>query len=397
MSPGAATGSSWWTPQDRRLALDNVESLTDFTWRVRQALNAQGFPEVDHVELFGPSPNAGADCRNFVLCPGKAYDRSPCGTGTSAKLACLAADGTLAEGESWIQESVIGSSFSASFRWLDRSTGKIAPTHQRPGSCDRGEHAAARRVRSILLGNPMNEPLLRTMSGQITTRIRDKILAGEYSPGSPLLQDSIAAEFGVSKIPVREALVRLRAEGLIDIEAHRGFRVRPLLAAEVDEVFRLRLALEPAAVSDGARVAKAKDHIAAREALRSLNDALAAKTMSDIGNLNSAFHLALIVPHQQPVTCEVLSRLHTLSQRYVRMHLLPVGRVRRATREHNALYEAWAEGDARQARQLTDAAHRRNPRRTGAVPRARLTARQRTRAGSPATRFSRICMGPSSH
>ena len=76
----------------------------------------------------------------------------------------------------------------------------------------------------------------------------------------------------MSKIPVREALVRLRAEGLIDIEAHRGFRVRPLLAAEVDEVFRLRLALEPVAVSEGARLAKAKDHIAAREALRALND-----------------------------------------------------------------------------------------------------------------------------
>jgi DNA-binding GntR family transcriptional regulator len=199
----------------------------------------------------------------------------------------------------------------------------------------------------------MNEPLLRTMSGQIATRIRNKILAGDYSPGSPLLQDSIAAEFGVSKIPVREALVRLRAEGLIDIEAHRGFRVRPLTVAEVDEVFRLRLALEPAAVGEGAKLAKSKDHAAASEALRSLNDALAAKTLSDIGNLNSAFHIALVVPHRQPVTGEILSRLHTLSQRYVRMHLMPVGRVRRATREHNALYEGWAEGDARAARQLT--------------------------------------------
>ncbi len=158
----------------------------------------------------------------------------------------------------------------------------------------------------------------------------------------------------MSKIPVREALVRLRAEGLIDIEAHRGFRVRPLLAAEVDEVFRLRLALEPVAVSEGARLAKAKDHIAAREALRALKHGAGRQAaLSDIGNLNSAFHLALIVPHRQPVTSEILSRLHTLSQRYVRMHLMPVGRVRRATREHNALYEAWARGDAREARQLT--------------------------------------------
>ena len=126
-----AWGGNWFFLVDargRRISLQDVESLTDFAWRVRQALNAQGYPEVDHVELFGPSPNEGPDCRNFVLCPGKAYDRSPCGTGTSAKLACLAADGALAEGEPWIQESVIGSTFSASFRWLDRPAGKISPT-----------------------------------------------------------------------------------------------------------------------------------------------------------------------------------------------------------------------------------------------------------------------------
>ena len=69
--------------------------------------------------------NVGA--RNFVLCPGKAYDRSPCGTGTSAKLACLAADGKLAEGASWVQESVLGSTFSASYKWLDRASGKVIP------------------------------------------------------------------------------------------------------------------------------------------------------------------------------------------------------------------------------------------------------------------------------
>ena len=95
---------------------------------MRQALNSQGFPDVDHVELFGPAAASGANTRNFVLCPGKAYDRSPCGTGTSAKLACLAADGSLAEGEAWIQESIIGSTFSGTFRWLDRATGRVEPT-----------------------------------------------------------------------------------------------------------------------------------------------------------------------------------------------------------------------------------------------------------------------------
>ncbi|MFM8878953.1 MAG: proline racemase family protein [Verrucomicrobiota bacterium] len=108
------------------LSLREVETLTDVAWRIRQAVNAQGFPEVDHVELFGP-PGSGGHSRNFVLCPGKAYDRSPCGTGTSAKLACLAADGKLDEGRCWIQEGILGSAFQAEFRWEDRARGRILP------------------------------------------------------------------------------------------------------------------------------------------------------------------------------------------------------------------------------------------------------------------------------
>lgn len=111
-----------------KLELTCVEELTDVSWRIRQAVNAQGYPEVDHVELFGPPATPGAHSRNFVLCPGKAYDRSPCGTGTSAKLACLAADGKLAEGDAWVQESILGSRFIGSFRWLDQAAGVVAPT-----------------------------------------------------------------------------------------------------------------------------------------------------------------------------------------------------------------------------------------------------------------------------
>jgi 4-hydroxyproline epimerase len=106
------------------LCLGNVEALTDRCWRIRQTLNAAGLAGVDHIELFGPPTVAGAHSRNFVLCPGKAYDRSPCGTGTSAKLACLAADGKLAEGETWIQEGILGSTFSGTFR---REGEKIRP------------------------------------------------------------------------------------------------------------------------------------------------------------------------------------------------------------------------------------------------------------------------------
>jgi 4-hydroxyproline epimerase len=126
-----AWGGNWFflvSEHGQVIDLPHVEALTDFSWRVREALNAQGHPLVDHVELFAPSALAGAQSRNFVLCPGKAYDRSPCGTGTSAKLACLAADGKLAEGHPWVQESLIGSTFEASFRWHDRNRGEVVPT-----------------------------------------------------------------------------------------------------------------------------------------------------------------------------------------------------------------------------------------------------------------------------
>ena len=116
-----AWGGNWFfliAEHGQRIAGDNLETLTDYTWAVRQALQAQGIRgedggEVDHIELF--ADDAQADSRNFVLCPGKAYDRSPCGTGTSAKLACLAADGKLQPGEIWCQASVIGSQFTASY------------------------------------------------------------------------------------------------------------------------------------------------------------------------------------------------------------------------------------------------------------------------------------------
>jgi 4-hydroxyproline epimerase len=114
-----AWGGNWFFlvhETDESIELSNVERLTDVAWRIRQALAGSGVTgddgaEIDHVELFGPPSVAGAHSRNFVLCPGKAYDRSPCGTGTSAKLACLAADGKLAPGVVYRQESVIGSVF----------------------------------------------------------------------------------------------------------------------------------------------------------------------------------------------------------------------------------------------------------------------------------------------
>ncbi len=140
-----AWGGNWFfltELPDERLAADNVDRLTDVARRIKQALAAQGLTgehgaEIDHIELFTHPADAGldhgagqapaADGRNFVLCPGDAWDRSPCGTGTSAKLACLAAEGRLAAGERWVQESVIGSRFTG---WYERVGDAIVPTIQ---------------------------------------------------------------------------------------------------------------------------------------------------------------------------------------------------------------------------------------------------------------------------
>jgi 4-hydroxyproline epimerase len=128
-----AWGGNWFflvADHGQELSLRNIEKLTDFSWRLRQALVRQGVTgangaEIDHIELFADSSTPGVDSRNFVLCPGKAYDRSPCGTGTSAKLACLFADGKLKEGEVWRQESIVGSVFRGSIR---RQGDALVPT-----------------------------------------------------------------------------------------------------------------------------------------------------------------------------------------------------------------------------------------------------------------------------
>ena len=118
-----AWGGNWFflvNDHGQELRLANLDRLLDFAGKIRRGLERAGISgvdggEIDHVELFGPASSARADGRNFVLCPGHAYDRSPCGTGTSAKLACLAADGKLAPGEVYRQESVIGSVFHGSY------------------------------------------------------------------------------------------------------------------------------------------------------------------------------------------------------------------------------------------------------------------------------------------
>jgi 4-hydroxyproline epimerase len=132
-----AWGGNWFflvSEHGQELEPGNVERLTEFTWRIRHALERHGITganggHIDHIELFGPARDPSAHGRNFVLCPGGAYDRSPCGTGTSAKLACLFADGKLREGEVWRQEGILGSVFDGSVRVVD---GRLVPRVRGP-------------------------------------------------------------------------------------------------------------------------------------------------------------------------------------------------------------------------------------------------------------------------
>jgi DNA-binding GntR family transcriptional regulator len=179
------------------------------------------------------------------------------------------------------------------------------------------------------------------VSAALADTLRERILSGAAAPDLPLRQDAIAAELGVSKIPLREAMARLEREGLVRAEPNRGWFVRPLDAAEAREVFALRLKLEPELAALGSARADEAERAAARAAFSSLERA----ADRDRGAANRAFHLALVRPADRPVGFDIVERLHVLADRYVRKHLEPHGRDERADAEHRALLDAWLARD----------------------------------------------------
>ena len=194
----------------------------------------------------------------------------------------------------------------------------------------------------------------RSLGDQIVELVRDRIIAGTLPSDAAIRQDALAAELGVSKIPLREAFARLEQDGLVVSEANRGYFVRPLSADEAYDVFDLRLKIEPDAVAFACGQATAADHATARLALDRLNDATAALALSNgrVGALNRAFHVALIRPTGRLVTLQMVERLQVIAERYVAKHLEPRGRHDRAIAEHNALYQAWAAGRIDDARRI---------------------------------------------
>lgn len=186
--------------------------------------------------------------------------------------------------------------------------------------------------------------IIGNLSDYLIDRVREHILSGRVASNEPIRQDAFAAELGVSKIPLREALARLEQEGLLTYRANRGFIVRGLHREEAVEVYALRAQLEPDMMALAATRASDAERAIAIEALARLEE-VTQSGREDVGILHRAFHMALLIPSGKPLSVTILQRLQVVSQRYVSKHLESGVRSKRATCEHRNILEAWLARD----------------------------------------------------
>lgn len=186
--------------------------------------------------------------------------------------------------------------------------------------------------------------VVRTLSERVFEIVREQIVSGRLGTDTPIRQDALAAELGVSKIPLREALARLEQEGLLTSQANRGFFVQPMSAAQAEEIYALRLAIEPDAAAFAALHADEPARAAALAAFEELDHA-AGTDLPAVAVCNRNFHVALVRPGAKLLTTQMVERLSILAERYVIAHLEPAGRESRAHREHRALIDAFLARD----------------------------------------------------
>jgi DNA-binding GntR family transcriptional regulator len=185
---------------------------------------------------------------------------------------------------------------------------------------------------------------VQTLSQRVFEIVRDRIVIGELPQNSPIRQESLAIELGVSKIPLREALGRLEQEGLLVSQANRGYSVHPMSTAQVDEIYALRMAIEPVAAVRGSFNAGEADRAAALAAFHALDEA-AHCNLAKVAIRNREFHVALVRPGEGALTTQLVERLAFLAERYVVAHLKPAGRENRAHLEHRLIIDAWLARD----------------------------------------------------
>ncbi|MFC4314454.1 GntR family transcriptional regulator [Steroidobacter flavus] len=193
--------------------------------------------------------------------------------------------------------------------------------------------------------------VVRTLSDRVFEIVREQILKGQLPNGEPIRQDALANELGISKIPLREALARLEQEGLLINHPNRGYYVQAMSRDQVDEIYALRLSIEPQAAAYSSGVATDDDRAVAMKAFTAL-DTAAHSNLADVAVRNREFHIALVEPGRKVLTTQLVERLAVLAERYVIAHLEPAGRDARAHIEHQALFNAWLERDKRKVEKL---------------------------------------------
>lgn len=186
----------------------------------------------------------------------------------------------------------------------------------------------------------------KTRTQLVAEAIREKILCGEIKAGEPLRQAALADELNVSRIPVREALLQLEAEGLVNFEAHKGATVTRLSAEQIDEIFDLRAILEAELLSHSIENLTKRDLLEAEAILADLEEATdAGDTQLATGKLNAEFHSKLYSRAERPQTRELVDVYSKNSERYVRMHILLAGGLKTAPEEHRTLLRLCHEKD----------------------------------------------------
>tara|TARA_R110002073_G_scaffold255568_2_gene418083 strand:- start:4800 stop:5447 length:648 start_codon:yes stop_codon:yes gene_type:complete len=197
-------------------------------------------------------------------------------------------------------------------------------------------------------------PFLRhTVADSVFLELKKRIISGEYAAGFQLRQDQLATELGASRIPIREALLRLEAEGLVDIAAHKGGVVRGLSLAEATEFFNLRILIECNLLKDALPNMTPEDFDQAEESLHKFDHmVISGQNIEQWAKLNWEFHNHFYRAANQPYTLKILQTLHSNTDRYIRQQLLREGAPERAHEEHAELIELGRRGDITGAAKL---------------------------------------------
>lgn len=198
------------------------------------------------------------------------------------------------------------------------------------------------------MGRPVTEPGIKrhTVTSSVAETLRQRIVSGVYPGGHQIRQEAVAAELGVSRIPVREALVLLEVEGLVVIHTHRGAIVADLTIADAIDIFDSRLLLEPFMLKKAIENATDADIEKVRAALAAYEKGLVGgASPAELSALNWVLHTAMSEPANRPRTLAVLQSLYSSADRYLRLQIDEKTAQARAMGDHNALTKAYADRD----------------------------------------------------